>query len=390
MRYIAQLAKYGWFTSSPADIHGSVDIGVRSVTARATPKLVLALTVLLGAVSAYGASTAGIAGIDGHQHNPGQPGFVFEEQAQLGERPGMQRCALLLPGLDPFANASQLFNGNAAPGAFSFGNDLLRDYVVDVSGKPLLTSCKLLQSSFGGTGLFPLQLLPQPAMPVTNRFSVTTALDITIGSGGNVAHSQIDTKEFCRFHRGVFRKIDRTEQIELAFAVNQIGLPFDAVKPFFLVLAVNQRNNQASFRQRPQADLIESLETQDALVIRNRTSGLEDRAFRLVAGETLNGFADCPDGHLCRQPVSGSDFGVRQLVNRRLAVNLRLESKAGSESRRLVNPFHRGKQSPALFGVRQNLQLEREFHYYGVYHSLEREGAIPLPAKAGSLLAQNQ
>src|SRR4051812_40454099 len=49
MRYIAQLAKYGRFTCAPADIHGSVDIGMLFVTARATPKLVLALAVLFGA-----------------------------------------------------------------------------------------------------------------------------------------------------------------------------------------------------------------------------------------------------------------------------------------------------------------------------------------------------
>jgi hypothetical protein len=35
-----------------------------------------------------------------------------------------------------------------------------------------------------------------------------------------------------------------------------------------------------------------------------------------------------------------------------------------------------------LIGVREHLQLEREFHYSGVYHS-KRKGAIPLSPEGG-------
>jgi hypothetical protein len=53
----------------------------------------------------------------------------------------------------------------------------------------------------------------------------------------------------------------------------------------------------------------------------------------------------------------------------------------------LIRTFHGFQQSTPLIGIRQNLQLERQFHYSGVYHST-MEGAIPLSPKGDSLLAR--
>ena len=58
-----RIVKYGWFTSSPADILRSLDIGVRLVTATATPKLRLTGAVFLLTVATAGACAAGITRI---------------------------------------------------------------------------------------------------------------------------------------------------------------------------------------------------------------------------------------------------------------------------------------------------------------------------------------
>lgn len=389
MRYIAQLAKYGWFTSSPADVNGSVDIGVGCVITRATPKLVLALSVLFGAVSALSAGTAGIARIDGHEMHSGKSGFVFQKQPELRERPGMQNCTLPLPGLDPFADTIQIFDGNSATGAFSFGNDLLADVVVHPCGEALFFTSQLLQPPLCRTSLFLLKFGSQSAVTVAHRLDLRTGVALAIRVAGDAGDAQIDTEKLCWLDWRCVRKIDSAVEIEPALAVRQIGLTFDPVKPLLLVFAVDQRHDYAAFRQGPQADTVQSLESHDAFVVSDRAIRLKDWTFCLIAREAFNGLANSADSHLSGELELRANLRVSQFVDRWLAVNFRLESTLSREGSGFVDPLHSGKQPLALFGVRQNLQLEREFHYYGVYHSLERDGAIPLPAKAGSLLAQN-
>jgi hypothetical protein len=48
--------------------------------------------------------------------------------------------SLRLPGLDPFADAIPVFDGDAAPGALRFGNDLLTDMVIDPGSEASLLS----------------------------------------------------------------------------------------------------------------------------------------------------------------------------------------------------------------------------------------------------------
>src|SRR5215469_10557849 len=146
------IVKYGWFTSSPADILRSVDIGVRFVTATAAPKLRLTGAVFLLAVATAGACPAGITRIDSRYRHAGQSGLVFQKLAQLRESPGVQNGSLLRPGLDPFADALEFFHGNAALGAFSFGNDLLTDIVVHPRGETSLLPAKPSETPFWRRG----------------------------------------------------------------------------------------------------------------------------------------------------------------------------------------------------------------------------------------------
>ena len=69
--------RYDWpVDSGPApNIQSSVDIGVRRVTTRHAPKIVLGLTILLGCVPAFGALTAGIARVNGDQRDARESGL---------------------------------------------------------------------------------------------------------------------------------------------------------------------------------------------------------------------------------------------------------------------------------------------------------------------------
>ena len=357
----------------PACDHaGSVGIGVRFVTARATPKLVLGLAILFCYVPAFGTFPASIARVDGDQQNASNSGLVFEEQKQLRERPGMQNSTLFSPGLDPLADTGKVFQFEPALGAFSFGNDLLGNTVVDMRGEPSLTPGEFLQFPLGRASLFLLKFGPQLAMPAPDGLNFASAMPLAVRRGCDVGDAKVHSEEFRWSDRRVAGKIYCAVQVELPLSVNQIGLPLDAVEPLALVLAVEQGNDNAAFWQRPKTNLVHTLEAEDALIVSDGPVGLEDRADCLVPLKALDGFADSTYCHLCGQSETGANFSVGQFVDRRLTKELGVKAEACRKGGGFIGALHGFEQPLRLCGVRQNLQLERQFHYSGVYISTGR------------------
>jgi hypothetical protein len=103
--------------------------------------------------------------------------------------------------------------------------------------------------------------------------------------------------------------------------------------------------------------------------------GLEGRALRFVPVKALYGLADGADGHLGRQAEANTNFTVRQFMDRRLAEDARIESALGCERCSFVVAPHGFQQPCSLRGVGKQLQLERQFHYLGLYNSLERNAS---------------
>lgn len=385
MRTSAQLVKYGRLTGCPTrDYPGSVEISVRFVTTRTALKLCLGLAVLFCYVPAFGALPAGVARVNGDQHHTGESGLVLQEREQLRERPGMQKCTLLAPGLDPFTDARKIFEFQPALGAFSFGNDLLRNTVIDVTGKSLLLAREFLETPLGGARLLLLKFRPQPTMPVAHRLEFRSRIPLSIGVAGDVGNPKIHPQELRGADWRIGRKVYCAVQVELPLAVDQIGLPLDAAESLFLVLSINQWNDYAAFWECPQTDLINTLKTENPLVIGDGSVGFEGGAFVLVAAEALDGFPNGANGHLRRETEAVSNLPIGQFMYRGLAEDLGVRSTTGGECRRLIYALHGRQQAGSLFGVRQEFQLERQFHYLGVYHSLtdkaSASSAWPKPA----------
>jgi len=56
-------------------------------------------------------------------------------------------------------------------------------------------------------------------------------------------------------------------------------------------------------------------------------------------------------------------------MDRRLTKDSGIVAGPGCESRGFIDALHCFNQPLSLFGIGQELQLERQLHYYGVYHS---------------------
>src|SRR5205823_3571918 len=98
-----------------------------------------------------------VAGINRDHSHSRHLRFVFDEGAELVERPGMQRGPLGLPSPNPSANAFELFQGNRSLRALSLDHQSLADRVVDLAGEPPLLATASLEQTLGRPGVESLQ-----------------------------------------------------------------------------------------------------------------------------------------------------------------------------------------------------------------------------------------
>ena len=378
MRRFTQFAKsgaiaLGGFTGRPAafpKVHGSVYVGVGSEATGPTAKPILGMTVGFFGMSANRTFPTTVARVNRDQQDSGESGFVCKESSQLPEGPRMQNCSLRTPGLDSAADVGEVFNRQSSACAFSFGNNLLTDYVVGVASKALFFTGQFLQAARCRSGLDFLKPGSQFTMAEPDGLQLRTGVPLAIRIGSNVADSKVNAQEVGRLYRGCVGKIDSTVQVELPLTVNQIGLPPDSVKTLLLVLAINQRDDHTSFGKCPQADFIEPLEAKDSLVVGDGPVRFEDWAGILASMEALNRFANSPNGHLGGQAELVSNLAVRQFVDRRLGKHADIEPTPSRKGCGFVHALHCRQQPSRLFCIGQQPQLERQLHYNGVYHSL--------------------
>src|SRR6516162_655072 len=173
---------FGLFTAALPDMLGSVDIGMRFPSARATPKLGLITWVALLTVATLRACPAGVVRIDKLHQDSCHCRLISDHLAQLRERPRVQNPSLPGPNFYPCADSFQVLHTDSSPGAFSRGHDLLANTVVDMASETRFYPRQLLQPAFGGSGLLGLQSSPQLPVPPAHilhlRATVTASIRI--------------------------------------------------------------------------------------------------------------------------------------------------------------------------------------------------------------------
>jgi len=188
---------------------------------------------------------------------------------------------------------------------------------------------------------------------------------LTAGVGGEIDDSQVDAEHVGRLDRSILGHLDRAEQVELALPVDEIGLPLAAALPVLLVGTADEWDQQPA-GERPHAYGGQSLEAQDAMVIADGRSRLEDGAPRLVPLEAFHGLGDRPHRELSRNPEPLADLVIGPLVDHHLAEDSGLETDLGGKRRSFVEPLYRGQEVRLLMWCGQQLQLERELHAFGI------------------------
>jgi len=344
----------------------------------ATLKLSLVLAIGLLAMAALRTGPAGIARVDQHDRHSHELSLVLQERTQLVERPAGMPVSLGLLDRDPIPDALEVLKGDRGAGCLSFGDDLLADAVVLVATKIGLSLADLGKSASGALGADAVESGPSPGVVPSHALHLLPGERLAAGVGGQIDDPQVHAEHVGRLDRSVLGNVDRAEQVELALSINEIGLPLDAALPVLLVSTADEWDQQST-GERPHAYRGQALEAQDALVVADGRSRLEDRTLRLVPLEAFDRLGDRPHRELTGESELLADLMIGQLVDRDLTIDPGLESDLGCERRGLVEPLHRGQKIGLLIRCGQQSQLERELHASSVAISVPivKGGAAP-------------
>ncbi len=152
-------------------------------------------TIRLIDMSAAGAGAGGVARVDFHHGHAEHLRLVLDKALQLMKRPAVQRRPLRPSSPYPVTDALELFEGNALTGAFSLGDDVFADLVVDIGGKAAFFARELAQTATARLRAFALQPLAQTALAVADAFDMAALVDFAHAVDGDVGDAQVNAKE---------------------------------------------------------------------------------------------------------------------------------------------------------------------------------------------------
>jgi hypothetical protein len=143
------------------DFPRSVRVCIVVVSASHASKLRLVFSVSFIDASSPRTSPGCVARIHEPDWDTSARAFIDDKALQLVKRPTVQTVALLFTSPYPSTDALQILQGDTAFGALSSTNYLLRNYVVNISGEPLLLPPPATHETLGGFCAFLLKLASQ-------------------------------------------------------------------------------------------------------------------------------------------------------------------------------------------------------------------------------------
>jgi hypothetical protein len=146
------------YDSRPADIHSSVRVGMGGEPARHAEEPGLGTTVGSLAMPTAATGLTGVRGIYRDQAHTDCLRLVGDEGPELSERPTVQDSPLAFAtNRCPTADAPEVFQRNAASGAFRRLHKGLADTVVHITRKAALPATAPLQEALGAACPFLLE-----------------------------------------------------------------------------------------------------------------------------------------------------------------------------------------------------------------------------------------
>jgi hypothetical protein len=350
MRCSAQFATIGHLTVGPApDVQSRVDVGVERESAVQTDKLTLGLPVALRRISTRRALTARVPWIDRKQKDSSARCFVRQEGAQLMEGPTSQNCTLLFPNRYSLVDPSQFFDRDSTLSAFGFGNDLLRNAMVNVGGKAKFSATQSLELALGTARTARLQFGPQTTVAVAHVVDPAARQGRMVRGRGDRLDSEIDAQKVIYYLQSWVSNITGRGQIELAAAIDQVGFSLLRFQKLFLTFSGRVCDLESSI-SRPDADYVR-LKSQNARVVPDGSVLGKPPLGFLVQFVGVCYFGKHSYDDLSAQQKALASRFVKQFMQGVLAENFEVPSLFTDPVAAVVRLLNRIEQSLTLGGV---------------------------------------
>lgn len=292
--------------------------------------------------------------------------LVGKKRTKLEETPIAMSSTLLLTNRYPFADARQIFDGDAASGVFSNPDNALGNHVIRVFLESLLPTRQLAQAALGAFRANMLQDVTALLMPLTARFNLYAAECLPVATRCDVHDAQVNAKHVVNVLRRRFLYVTGRGKIELTAMENQVRFALLRCQQRALAFPAN-KGDAFSAVHCPDRDYQPvHVPAQNTVIIGNGAVGLESPLGVPVQFVGVGNAGNAAHHDLSRQAKGGARLMVRQFVEAILPKLFTLPSTLTDSVTGSVGRFHRLFERGKLPACRKEFDLSHKFHTLSV------------------------
>ncbi len=253
--------------------------------------------------------------------------------------------------------------------------------MIRIASEPGFFAREFLEMPLGALRASLLQALSERMEALTGLLNGLTATCFTVACRCQIDHAEVNAKGSIRNIGRWLRNMKGDCQEPRAFAIQEIGLSFDAIHTGLLI-GSDAEGNQDPSVQRQERDGGKSFEGHHPLIIDDRTLWTKRRFDALITLVRITRFADGTNSQLSRQVVGRTQRTIRHFLQRKLVRNLRFKRLLRNSVAGSIKSVHGVKQGLMLVVSGSQLQEHRLFHGLSIARLREIVTSIPLRRRA--------
>lgn len=270
------------------------------------------------------------------------------------------------PNGSPLANALEVFKGYRSIRVFGFKDKLFADSMIYVTLITGLLAAQFFESSLSGWRTDLLQDTSAVFIPLAVLLYSFTTVGLTIRVCCNIDDTEVNTNSVVNLLWCRLRNLTDSKQVEITFAIHQIGLALSRFQHLLLSLAANVRNLLATTYGPDTNELLFGSPPQNPVIKSDCPKWLESSLCLFVQLVGIRDFSDAPDYNLSRKAELLSDLRVVGFVDCILPEGLRFPRKLADGIASDVGLLKRLLKKFRLLLTRIQLYLRYQFHEHSI------------------------
>ena len=305
----------------------------------------------------------GISGVNQLHDYPCESSFILDKLPQLTERPRVLLSPLCFPNRDAVSDVGKVFKGDTSTAVFSLCNNILTNYVVYMSSKPLFFLGPLFEKSLCLFRAIGLKFRAKLGMAFSESVNLIPRVNFPIRVGNYVHNTQVYTQKAIRLIWCWLRGINHDCQIEGAITKNKVGLSHLPIKSSFLICPNPDRDYLATFESK-YGNFIQPLPREDSLVINHRRVGFEIMHYFSISLVALRNSCNRSYCHLGGKPVMLPKVAIDHVMKVILPKGKSLKSLTRCVVTSFVETLHSLKKRLVLLWARGKFNHQSLLHNY--------------------------